>query len=283
MARSPYARPTETGPMATMLNLPTPKMIAEKRDGIGWMTFNQPEKRNAVSMAMWECVPIIMAEFERDPEIRVVVMKGAGGKAFVSGADISEFGEKRNDPANVEAYNQAVARSHEAMLHLTKPLIAMIEGFCIGGGMAVAINADLRIAADSSKYAVPAAKLGLGYVYDATKTLTDLVGPSFAKEIFFTARQFTAAEAWNMGLVNRVVPAGDLERVVTEEYAEVIAGNAPKTVRTAKATINETTKNPDKRDTAKLDRMVAECFASKDYVEGRTAFMEKRKPVFQDH
>ena len=268
--------------MSKMLDLPTPKMIAEKRDGVGWMTFNQPEKRNAVSMSMWEAVPIIMAEFERDPEVRVVVMKGAGDKAFVSGADISEFGEKRNDPETVKLYNDAVARSHEAMHSLTKPLIAMVRGFCIGGGMAVAIDADFRIASEDSKFGVPAARLGLGYAYDGLKTLTDLVGPAFAKEIFFTARHFSAAEALNMGLVNRVVPASELERVVTEEYANVIAANAPKTVRTAKATVNEALKNPDERDLARLDRMVAECFASKDYIEGRTAFMEKRKPVFRD-
>ena len=255
-------------------------MIARKEGGIGWMIFNSPARRNAVSYDMWQAIPEILGDFAQDDAVRVVVMRGEGGKAFVSGADISEFQEKRGSEDTVATYNAAVAAAHDAMLGLEKPLVAMIQGFCIGGGVAVAIDADLRIASDDSQFAVPAAKLGLGYAYDGVKTLLDLVGPSYVKEIFFTARRFTAAEALQMGLVNRVVPADRLEATV-REYAETIAGNAPMTIRTLKATVAEALKNPEDRDLDRIDRMVKECFASGDYIEGRTAFMEKRKPAFR--
>ena len=262
------------------MQLKTDRMIARKEGGIGWMIFNSPARRNAVSYEMWQAIPEILGDFATDENVRVVVMRGEGGKAFVSGADISEFGEKRNTAEAVAIYNAAGAKAHEAMLGLQKPLIAMIQGFCIGGGVAVAIDADIRIASDDAQFAIPAAKLGLGYGYDGVKTLMDLVGPSYVKEIFFTAKRFTAAEALQMGLVNRVVPVAQLEATV-RDYAETIAANAPMTITTLKATVAEAVKNPEQRDLGKIDRMVADCFASQDYVEGRTAFMEKRKPAFR--
>jgi enoyl-CoA hydratase/carnithine racemase len=158
-------------------------------------------------------------------------------------------------------------------------LIAMIRGYCIGGGLGIALAADLRVSAEDGQFAIPAAKLGLGYGYSGIKELVNIVGPSFAKEIFFTARRFNAQEAQDMGLVNRVVPVADLERT-TKELAGLIAGNAPLTVKAARAAINEATKDPAQRDIAKVDAMVAQCFASQDYIEGRRAFMEKRKPQF---
>lgn len=262
------------------MQLKTDRMIARKEGGIGWMIFNAPERRNAVSYEMWQAIPEILADFAKDDAVRVVVMRGEGGKAFVSGADISQFAEKRATADAVETYNRATAAAHEAMSSLDKPLIAMIQGFCIGGGVAVALDADIRIASEDSQFGVPAAKLGLGYAYDGIKALMDLVGPSYAKEIFFTAKRFTAAEAQMMGLVNRVVPADRLEEVVLD-YARTIAENAPLTIRAVKATVAEGLKNPEERDLARIDRMVKACFASQDYVEGRTAFMEKRKPMFQ--
>jgi enoyl-CoA hydratase/carnithine racemase len=170
----------------------TPKMLARKEGGIGWMTFNQPEKRNAVSFAMWQAIPRIMADFEADPAVRVIVLTGAGDKAFVSGADISEFEEKRGSQEAIAAYNAASEAASEAIAQATKPTISMIRGFCVGGGMSVALTTDLRICTDDSVFAVPAAKLGLGYRFSGLKKLVEVVGPSFAKEIFFTAGKFSA-------------------------------------------------------------------------------------------
>lgn len=261
------------------LKLDTEKMIAEKEGGIGWMTFNNPQRRNATSFEMWAAIPHILEDFSRDDSVRVVVMKGAGGKAFVSGADISEFSEKRSTPEQIEAYAANSHKAHEAMNNLEKPLIAMIQGFCIGGGMAVALGADFRIASDNSTFAVPAAKLGLGYGYDGIKVLMDLVGPAYAREIFFTARQFTAEEALRMHLINKAVPEAQLESTV-REYAATIAANAPLTIKAAKAAVREGLRPEKERDLAKIETMVKACFDSKDYIEGRTAFMEKRKPAF---
>jgi enoyl-CoA hydratase/carnithine racemase len=257
-------------------------MIADKEGAIGWMLFNNPARHNAVSMDMWQAVPEILSEFERDPDIRVVVLAGAGGKAFVSGADISEFGEQRSSPEQIRKYNATSGEANEAIIRCSKPTIAMIEGYCIGGGLGVALCCDLRLAADNSRFAVPAAKLGLGYAYPGIKRLADVVGPSFAKEIFFTARQFDASEALQMGLVNRVRPAAELRNYVAE-YARVIGENAPLTITSVKRSVNEACKDPDARDLEAAQRAVDACFSSQDYIEGRTAFMEKRRPVFKGH
>ncbi len=264
----------------TTLDFGTPKMIAKKESGIGWMIFNQPEKRNAVSFDMWQAIPKIIADYEADPEVRVIILTGAGDKAFVSGADISEFEEKRGSEDAVKIYNAAGDHASEVISGATKPTIAMIRGLCVGGGVALALNADIRICASDSYFAVPAARLGLGYRYSGLKKLVDVVGPSFAKEIFFTAGRFTAEDARLMGLVNRVVPPGEVESF-TREYAARIVDNAPLTVRTAKMAANAAAKDESKRDLAAIDRAVMECFASQDYIEGRRAFMEKRRPKFQ--
>jgi enoyl-CoA hydratase/carnithine racemase len=262
------------------LELQTEKMLAHVEDGVGWITFNQPNKRNAVSFAMWQAIPEIIEDFASSDDVRVVVLKGAGDKAFVSGADISEFEEVRNTPEQIEVYERTSGAASAALKSLEKPLIAMIRGFCIGGGMGIALTTDLRITADDGQFGVPAAKLGLGYGYSGIKELMNLVGPSFAKEIFFTGERFTAAEAEMMGLVNRVVPVDELEATVTT-LAKTIAENAPMTVKAAKAAVNEGTKNPDERDLDRVAAMVEACFNSEDYKEGRRAFMEKRKPQFQ--
>ena len=257
----------------------TERMIAKKDGPIGWMQFNNPARHNAVSVDMWKAVPEIMAEFAGDDQIRVVVLSGAGGKAFISGADISEFGEKRSSPETVLEYNRIAGRANAAIIEFAKPTIAMIRGYCIGGGLGVALCCDLRLAAEGSRFAVPAAKLGLGYAYDGIKRLTDVVGPSFAKEIFYTARQFDAEEARLMGLVNRVVPKDSLETFV-KTYADTISGNAPMTIHAVKFAINEAVKDESARNLKHSADLVEQCFASNDYAEGRKAFMEKRKPVF---
>lgn len=257
----------------------TTRMLAQRRDGVGWMTFNQPAKHNAVSLDMWEAIPRIMQAFEADPAVRVIVLRGAGEKAFVSGADISEFETKRNDAGSTANYNLAVDAANDAIAAAKKPTIAMISGICYGGGLGLALTADLRYAAQGSAFAVPAAKLGLGYGYVGIKRLTDIVGPSFAKEIFYTARKFSTDEALAMGLINRALPAADLAHYV-ESLAATIAGNAPLTIATAKRAIDAVVGDHSPPALTAIANAVDACFNSQDYQEGRTAFMEKRKPRF---
>jgi enoyl-CoA hydratase len=262
------------------LQLDTDKMIAKIEDGIGWMIYNQPEKRNAMSHAMRVAVPKILTEFQNNPEVRVVVMTGAGDKAFVSGADISEFNEMRATPEQIAEYNAQGQKSADAFAALEKPLIAMIRGFCLGGGLATALYADIRYCADNAEFGIPAARLGLGYPFDGVRKLTDIVGPAYAAEIFFTAGRFKADQAHMMGLVNRVVPADQLEEMVIKT-AKTIAGNAPLTVKAAKTNIREGRKDAANRDMALCLQRVEDCMKSDDYKEGRSAFMEKRTPQFK--
>lgn len=258
----------------------TERMIARKEDGVGWIVFNQPARHNAMSVDMWEALPRIVAAWEADPEVRVIVMTGAGDQAFVSGADISQFGERRGTMEAVKEYNALADGANDRLQACSKPVIAMIRGYCIGGGVGLALGADIRIASEDSQFSVPAAKLGLGYRYAGIKRLADVVGPSFAAEIFYTARRFDAREAKEMGLVNRVVPNDQLESY-TREYAQTIAANAPLTVQSVKLIVKNLHKDPAERDLAACARAVEQCFASEDYKEGRTAFLEKRKPRFQ--
>jgi enoyl-CoA hydratase len=257
----------------------TDKMLSRKDGHVGYVIFNNPERHNAVSLDMWAATSQILETFAKDDDVRVVVVTGAGGKSFVSGADISKFESERSSLEAVKHYNTIVARANESIAEFPKPTIAMIRGYCIGGGLGLAVCCDLRICSDNSKFGIPAAKLGLGYSYPGVKRLSDLVGPSFAKEIFFTARQFDAEEARVMGLVNRIVAAEELETYV-KNYADTIANNAPLTVKAAKFIANETMRDESKRNPARCAELVEQCFKSNDYTEGRKAFMEKRKPVF---
>lgn len=258
----------------------TDKMIARKADGIGWLVFNNPERHNAVSLEMWEAAIRIIADFRADPEVRVVVVRGAGEKSFVSGADISKFDDERAQEEAVQRYEAATEGTYSALRAIEKPTIAMIQGYCIGGGANLAVCCDLRICSETAKFAIPAAKLGLGYGYARIRRLMEVVRPSFAKEIFFTARQFDAEEARGMGLANRIVPQAELEAYVTD-YARTIAGNAPLTVTAIKQIVNEALKDEADRDLAFCDRLVKACFDSEDYAEGRRAFAEKRRPNFK--
>ena len=257
----------------------TDKMLARKEGGVGILTFNNPERHNAVSLDMWEATKRILDGFAADDDVRVVVLTGAGGKAFVSGADISKFASERATLEASRAYNVKSDAAYSSVADFPKPTIAMIKGYCIGGGVGLAVCCDLRICSDNSRFAVPAAKLGLGYGYSGLKRLVDIVGASFAKEIFYTARQFDAQEAQAMGLVNRVVPAGELEAYV-KSITDMICANAPLTIKAVKFTVGEMLKDESKRNLARSVELVERCFASRDYTEGRTAFMEKRKPVF---
>jgi enoyl-CoA hydratase/carnithine racemase len=257
----------------------TDKMLARKEAGVGIVTFNNPERHNAVSLEMWEATKRILDAFAADDEVRVVVLTGAGGKAFVSGADISKFASERASPEATRGYDVTTAAAFNSVYEFPKPTVAMIRGYCIGGGAALAVCCDLRICSDNSVFAVPAARLGLGYGYAGIKRLADIVGPAYAKEIFFTARQFTAQEAHAMGLVNRIVPSAELESFV-KSVTDMICANAPLTIKAVKFAAGEIYKDESKRDLARMEEMVEQCFTSRDYTEGRTAFMEKRKPVF---
>jgi enoyl-CoA hydratase/carnithine racemase len=257
----------------------TDKMLARKDGRVGYVIFNNPERHNAVSLEMWARTTEILEGFAKDDEVRVVVITGAGGKSFVSGADISKFESERASLDATKVYNATVARANEGVSGFPKPTIAMIQGYCIGGGLGLAVCCDLRICSANSRFGIPAAKLGLGYSYPGVKRLVDIVGPAFAKEIFFTARQFDAEEARVMGLVNRIVPEAELDAYV-KTYAETIASNAPLTIKAAKFIVAEALEDESKRDPARCAELVEQCFKSSDYTEGRRAFMEKRKPAF---
>jgi enoyl-CoA hydratase len=259
----------------------TEKLLLQKDGPIGWITFNQPEKRNAVSQEMWQAMPEYVADLAADPAIRVVILRGAGETAFVAGADISQFKDRRRNAADEEEYRRISGAGSDSLARLGKPLVAMIHGFCIGGGVSIAITCDLRIAADDARFGIPAARLGLGYHYKGMEKLMSLIGPSCTKELFFTARtDFTAQDALRMGLVNQVVPKADLERF-TRDYALTMSRNAPLTQRSAKASVEQLLKPEAQRDYALLDKLIKDCFDSQDYQEGVKAFSEKRRPQFQ--
>lgn len=260
-------------------SLGTGRILGEVREGIGWITFNHPERRNAMSLDMWQGLGAVAEAFERDPGVRVVVMKGAGGKAFVSGADISEFEQHRANAEQKRRYGEIASRAHRGLAQLDKPLIAMVQGWCMGGGLALALAADLRFAGTGSRFGIPAARLGLGYEYDGLAALARVVGPSAAKDILFSARQLDADEALRLGLVNHLLPTADLEAAV-RDYAARVAANAPLTIRAAKAAV-QLFERYSVADDAAVKAAVDRCFDSEDYQEGRRAFMDKRTPQFK--
>jgi len=257
----------------------TDKLLVEVSGKIAVVTINNPDKRNALSREIRGALPGVLSALDADPDVRVLVVTGAGDKAFASGADISEFGELRTTPAARADYDRGQAELTAAWASVGKPVIAMIRGFCMGGGLLTALQADIRIASDDSQFGIPAARLGLGYGFGGVTTLLSLVTPASAAEILFSARRFTAAEALQTGLVNRVVPPDDLREEVMS-LAASIAANAPLTVAAAKAAIRAATRPPQPHDLTQVETMVEACFHSEDYREGQRAFAEKRPPVF---
>ena len=256
------------------------RIVAEKQGPVGWLTFNNPARRNAISIDMWEAIPKVLDRFEQDPEVRAIVLKGEGDKAFVSGADVSQYEKQRSSVEGVQYYEEIAGRVAERLQNCDKVIVAMIRGYCLGAGVNIALCCDLRIAAEDAKLGIPAAKLGLGYRASSLKNLIDIVGPAYAREVLITGRHFSAAEAKTMGLVHRVAPVAELESLVLE-YCAMISENAPLTIRASKRIVRELLKSSATFDAEACAALVKACFESQDYIEGRRAFMEKRKPVFQ--
>ena len=256
------------------------RVVVEREGALAWVIFDHPERRNAVSLAMWEAIPAHAEALAADPAVRVIILRGAGDHAFVSGADISQFEAARTGAGAAQSYEDTTGRAFAALAAIGKPVVAAIHGFCVGGGMAIALTADLRIAADDAELAIPAARLGLGYHAAGIEALVRLVGPSTAKEIFFTARRFRAKEALARGLVNEVVPKASLDARV-RALATEIAENAPLTLHSVKLVVRELALPESARDTGAIRESIHACFESEDYREGVRAFLDKRRPTFQ--
>ena len=252
-----------------------------RRDGaVGSIVFSNPARYNAMTFDMWQGLPAALAAFDADAGVRVVVLSGDGDKAFVSGADISQFEKTRATPDAQAVYNRAVEAAYLAPLRSAKPVVAKIRGICMGGGLGLAAACDIRIAADDAVFRMPAARLGLGYNFVGMRRFVQVLGAANTADIFFSARKFDAADALHMGFANRVVAAADLDREV-DAYCRVVGENAPLSLVQAKSAIREVLKDPADRDLGALQKMVESCFGSEDYREGRTAFMEKRTPQFK--
>ena len=257
----------------------TNKILSEVKDGIGWIIYNNPERRNSVSLAMAEKVTKVILDYGTNDDVRVVIIRGEGGKSFVAGQDISEFEELRSTPDGIERYERITNSMYEGVRYCPKPVIAMIEGYCMGGGMALACACDIRICSDNSIFAIPAGRLGIGYRPNFTRWVVETVGGPTAKEILFTARRYDAVEALKIGLVNRVTLVDELTGYV-REYANSIAENAPISVRASKNIVNAVGDSPSEWDMKQIQELLDACSNSEDYVEGRRAFMAKRTPKF---
>jgi enoyl-CoA hydratase len=255
------------------------KILQNVAEGVGVITFNNPDKRNAMSLEMWEGLGNALIELRDDPDVRIVIMVGAGDKAFVSGADISQFEKTRHNAEASEEYSRRSAAQRALLADYPKPTIACIRGFCLGGGMQVAMLADIRLASDNSQFGIPAARLGIAYGYDGLRHLVSLVGPSWARLIMYTGMRIDATEALRIGLVDRVLPDAELWGA-TMEIATTISGNAPLAIKAAKLTIAQVLKDPGQRDMDAIKQIGIACMDSEDFREGRRAFMEKRKPKF---
>jgi enoyl-CoA hydratase/carnithine racemase len=255
-------------------------LLVEKRGAVGWIVFNQPEKRNAINGAMWRGIPQAMAQYEADPEVRCVAFRGAGAEAFASGADISEFEEIRAQKSSVAEYDGLLDQVLHSIQDSRKPSVAMIYGFCMGGGLEVALACDLRYCGRSAQFGIPAAKLGLAYNVEGHKRLVETVGHARAREIMFLGRRYNADEGFAMGLVNQVFHDAELESEVARVIGQ-LCENAPLSIANSKTLIEEYVKASGAPDKANMAAAIERCAKSGDYQEGRRAFMEKRKPVFK--
>jgi enoyl-CoA hydratase/carnithine racemase len=256
------------------------RLLAKTDDGVGLITFNQPQKHNAISVEMWAGLEQVLRAWEPDSDIRVVVLTGAGDKAFISGADVSQFEKLRGNAEAQQEYDRLTSGGRNALAAFPKPVIAKIRGYCLGGGLAVAMQADLRIAAEDSQFGIPAARLGIAYGFQNVQALVSLVGPAHARMMLYSGTRIGAAEAMRIGLINQVVPGESISEV-TWDLARTIASNAPLSVRASKLIIDQVLRDPGDRDMQAVTRAGIECLNSEDYHEGRTAFLEKRAPSFK--
>ena len=254
------------------------RLRVEREGPIGRMVFDSPARRNAISGDMWRAIPGAMADFDANPEVRCVVLRGEGTVAFAAGADISEFETRRSSEDNVREYDGLVDAAQRAIEDSAKPVVALIHGFCIGGGVEMALACDLRYAADTSQFAIPAARLGVGYGVHGTNRLVATVGHAAAREIMFSGRRYSAQEALAIGLINHLLPAAELDDYV-RRLASELAVNAPLSIAASKRIIN--TVIEARGDFTEEDALTARCMQSEDYKEGRRAFMEKRTPRFK--
>ncbi len=257
-----------------------PEVLVRREGSVATLVFSNPHKLNALNFDMWRAIPRLLDRLERDPGVRVIVYAGEGERAFVSGADISQFGPNLALPDATAQFNKAVEEAYTAASACSKPVIAKIRGICMGGGLGLAAGCDVRFCSDDAVFAMPAARLGLSYGYVGLKRFMNLLGAANCADIFFSARKFGPADALAMGYVQRVVAALDLDREV-KAYCEAIAANAPLTIASAKRCIVEAQKEAAERDMQAVERAHRACFASADYVEGARAFMEKRPPQFK--
>jgi enoyl-CoA hydratase/carnithine racemase len=254
--------------------------ILVRREGaIGTLVFSNADKHNAMTRRMWESLPARLAELDDDPAIRVIVLTGDGDKAFVSGADVSQFDADRTEPAAQQRYNEIVEAAYRAPAHASKPVLAKIRGICIGGGLGLAAACDLRICSDDARFRMPAGRLGLGYSQTGVHRFIALLGVQNTYDIFYSARVFDSAEALRMGFVSRVVPSAGLDEAV-HALAATIAENAPLTALATKATVNAYLRDPTDKHATDAQVAIDLCNRSEDYREGVRAFAEKRKPVF---
>lgn len=256
------------------------KLRLTREGGVAALTFDNPDKLNAMSLSMWQALGDVCEELAGDDSLRIVTLEGAGNRAFVVGADISEFGNQRNDAAASAAYNDAVQRAETAVEAMPVPTLALIRGYCIGGGLAIAMRCDLRLARDDARFAITPARLGLGYGYDGIASLHARLGHSVTADLLFSGRKLPAEEALAKGICDQVFPAASFDADCAA-YVGQLAQNAPLTIRAAKAALLELARPEDRRDPARVERMVAACFDSEDYQEGQRAFAEKRPPRFR--
>jgi enoyl-CoA hydratase len=254
-------------------------LLVEKRGAVGWIVFNQPEKKNAINDAMWRGIPEAMRRFDRDAEVRCIAFRGAGTEAFAAGADISEFEKIRSRRSAVADYDDLLDRVLHSIQDSRKPSLAMIHGFCLGGGLEIALACDLRYSGGSGQFGIPAARLGLAYNVEGHKRLLETVGHARAREIMFLGRRYNAAEALAMGLIHAVLPDGDLQSFI-DKTIQILCENAPLAIANSKTILEEYVKSSGKPDAKAMKAAMARCAKSADYQEGRRAFMEKRRPRF---
>lgn len=258
----------------------TDKIIAKKEGAIGWLLYNNPDRHNAISLDMAAAGTAVLQQYAEDDEVRVIALRGVGGKAFVSGADISEFEKRRANADMAKEYARVSSGMFNGVRNLEKPTVAVIEGICMGGGLGLSCACDLRICTDESVFAIPAGRLGIGYGQDMTQWVIDAVGPANAKEILLTARRYSAAKALQIGLVHRSIPKAEFD-TFANDYLTKISENAPLSLKAAKLTINDIANGLGDANNTALDALVEACVNSDDYKEGRTAFMGKRRPAFK--